>query len=138
MVLGHTRCKICSDFFPGWCSGGHHSSHIVSILTCVCTIWPPRTWSTDMGMFHRPLLKAATHHRYIVPNMYSNPSICPSSFPQVYNARSNGRSCSTEVCTCRRGTVHFLKHYSYCLESQNRRRRDWPPERHLITDDRDK
>ena len=33
-----------------------------------------------------PLLKAATHHQYIVPNMCSNPSICPSSLPLAYNA----------------------------------------------------
>ena len=30
------------------------------------------------------LLKAVTHHRYIVPNMCSNPSISPSSFPQAF------------------------------------------------------
>ena len=30
------------------------------------------------GMFHRPLLKAATHHRYTVPNMCSNLSTGPS------------------------------------------------------------
>ena len=31
-----------------------------------------------------PLL--ATHYRYIVPNICSNPSICPYSFLQAYNA----------------------------------------------------
>ena len=38
------------------------------------------------GMFHIPLLKVVTHYRYTVPNMCNNPSICPSSFPQFYNA----------------------------------------------------
>ena len=41
---------------------------------------------SGVGTFHIPLLKAATYHRYIMPNMCRNPSICPSSFPQVYNA----------------------------------------------------
>ena len=39
-------------------------------------------------MFYRSLLKAATQHRHIVPNMCSNPSICSSNFPQAYNATS--------------------------------------------------
>ena len=33
------------------------------------------------GNVPQTLLKAATHQRYIVPNMCSNPSICLSSFP---------------------------------------------------------
>ena len=45
-----------------------------------------QNWSMRVGMFHRPLLKAATHHWYIVPNMCNNPSICPSSFLQAWNA----------------------------------------------------
>ena len=49
------------------------------------TTRPYRTWSTGVGMFHRPLLNAATHHGYTVINMCSNSSICPSSFPQAYN-----------------------------------------------------
>ena len=71
------------DFFPG-CS--HFSSHNASILTCVCTKWTSRTWSISVGMFHRLLLKAATHNQYIEPNMRSRPSICPSRFPQAYSA----------------------------------------------------
>ena len=35
-------------------------------------------------------------------------------------------------------TVHTSNHGSYCLQSQNRGRKDRPPDRHLITDDRDK
>ena len=57
-----------------------------SILTCVCTTQPSGTWSTTVGMFHKPLLIAATHHWYIVTNMCSNPSTCPSTFLQAYNA----------------------------------------------------
>ena len=53
-------------------------------MTCICTTRPSRTWSAGVAMFHR--LKAATHHRHIVSNMCSNPSICSFSFPQAYNA----------------------------------------------------
>ena len=77
---------MCSDFFPGCCSGCHHCSHYASIITYVCTTQPSRTWSAGVGMFHKPVLKAATYHQYIVPNMCSNPSVCPSSFPQAYSA----------------------------------------------------
>ena len=45
---------------------------------------PCRTGSVGVEVFHRQLLKAATYHQYIVPNMCSNPSICPSSFPKAY------------------------------------------------------
>ena len=62
--------------------------HNASIFTCVCTTRPSRTWSTGVGMFHRLLLKAATRCRYIVLNMCSNPSVCPSSFPQHWNTTS--------------------------------------------------
>ena len=77
---------MCPDFCSGCCSGGHRFSHNASILTCFSTTRPSRTWSTGVGKFHRPLLKAATHHGYIVSNMCSNSSICPSSFPHAYNA----------------------------------------------------
>ena len=77
---------MCPDLFPGCCSGGHRCLHNAQILMCICTMWPSRTWSMGVRMFHRPLLKAATHHRYIVSNMCRNPSICPSSFLQAYSA----------------------------------------------------
>ena len=35
-------------------------------------------------------------------------------------------------------TVHLSKHHSYCLQSQNKGRKDRPPERHLIANDHDK
>ena len=64
-------------------------------------------------MFHRPLLKAATHHRYNVSNMCSNPSICPSSFLQAYNATPfkwlklvNRTMYSSEVHGC---TLEWMK-----------------------------
>ena len=79
---------MCPDFFPGCCSGDHRCSYNESIFSCVCTKRTSRTWSTGVGMFHRPLLKAATLHQYIVSNMCNNPSICPSIFPQAYNATS--------------------------------------------------
>ena len=40
-----------------------------AILTWFCITPRPRTCSTGVGMLHRPLLKAATYYRYIVPNM---------------------------------------------------------------------
>ena len=81
-TIGATGAQISS---PECYSGSHHCMHNASVLTCICTMRPSRTWSISMGMFHRPLLKAATHHQYIVHNMCSNPSICPSSFLQAYN-----------------------------------------------------
>ena len=56
----HSKYNMCLDFFPECCSGGHYCSHNASILTCFCTTWPSRTWSTGVGMFHRPLLSAVT------------------------------------------------------------------------------
>ena len=50
-------------------------------FACVCDMCPSGTWSTGVEIFHRPLLKVATHYRHIMPNMCSNLSICPSSFP---------------------------------------------------------
>ena len=75
----------CPDYFHECCSGGHRCSHNASILTSVCITRPSRTWSTGVGMLHRSHFKAAAHPWYILPNMFSNPSICPSSFPQAYN-----------------------------------------------------
>ena len=69
--LWYSRGKMCSDFFPGCCSGCHRCSHSSSILTCLCTTRPFKTWSTGVGIFYRPLLKAATHHRYIVQQSFN-------------------------------------------------------------------
>ena len=138
---------MCLDFFPGCSSSGHRCSHNATILTCDCTMRLSRTWSSGVGLFYRPLLKAATHHRHTVLNMCSNPSLCPSSFPLAYNATScsNCWSCSTEVILVGgawmyprvnvANTVHLWKHHSYCLQSQNRGCKDRPPEHHLITND---
>ena len=60
------------EFFLWMLFQWHHCSHNVLILTCVCTMQ-----SMGVGMFHRPLLKAVTHHWSIVPYMWS--------FLQVYN-----------------------------------------------------
>ena len=35
---------------------------VLLVVMCVCTIQPSRNWSASVGVFHRPLLKAATHH----------------------------------------------------------------------------
>ena len=69
MVLGGTAGAKCA-----WIS----SLDAVRATTIARTMLSSRTWSTGMGM----LMKAATHHWYIVSNMCSNLSICPSSFPQ--------------------------------------------------------
>ena len=67
MVLSDTAGATCAQISSGCCSGGHHCSHNASILTCVCTTRPSRTWST-------------THHRYILANMCINPSIFHLAF----------------------------------------------------------
>ena len=77
---------MCPDFFPGCCSGGHRCSHIASILTCVCTTRPSRTWpmvfecSTDHYWKQRHIIDT------LCPTCAAIQSICPSSFPQAYNA----------------------------------------------------
>ena len=132
---------MCPDFFPGCFSGSHCCLRNALIFTCVCTMQAFRTWSMGVGMFHRSLIKAAAHHQYIVPNMCSSPSIHPSSFPA-------GLQCDpvqiAEVVQqeykawlySRVNTVHLWKHHSYCLQRQNRGRKDRPPEHHLIANDR--
>ena len=137
---------MCPDFI-GCCSGGHRCSHNASILTCVCTTRPSRTWSMGVGMFLRPLLKAATHHRYIVPKCSEIRRCLPASSRPAMRCRSNSSS-SKRVSTHRPGmvvpysefanTVHLSKHHSYCLQSQNTGCKDRPPERHLIADDNDR
>ena len=78
MLLGDTAGTTCGRISA---LGGHHCPHSASILMCVCTTRPPsRTWSMGQEMFHRPLLSATTHNWYIVSNMYSIPSIYPSTF----------------------------------------------------------
>ena len=74
---------MCPDLFLGCCSDGHNCSHIASILKCVCTTRPSRTWSEGVVMINIQLLKAATHSRYTVLSMCSNPSMCPFRFPQA-------------------------------------------------------
>ena len=81
--------------------GGHRCLHNTSILACVCTTRPSRTWSTGVGMFHTSLLEEATHHWYILPNiMCSNTSIWPFRFLQAYNTTPfKWLKCSTGICT---------------------------------------
>ena len=58
------------------------------------------------------------HHRYIVPNMCSNPSICPYSFPQAYKVTPfkwwklfN----MSRLCTLRRGIiVPYSEGWKHC------------------------
>ena len=80
-------CNMCPDFFPGC---GHHCLHNASILTCISTMRPSRTWSMGVGMFQRPLLKAATHHQYIVPNMCRIHRYIHPAFWSPTNGRLNG------------------------------------------------
>ena len=129
---------MCPDFVPGCCVGGYHNA---LILTRICTAWLLRTWSMGVEMF-RSLLKAATYHRYLVPNMCRNPSTCASSFLQAYNVTpfkwlklfNGGTWLYPRVNVA--NTVHISKHHSYCLQSHNRRHKDRPPEYHLIVDNR--
>ena len=141
---------MCPDFFPGCCSSSHCCSHNASIYTCICTLCPSRTWSAGVGMFHRLLLKAATHHQYNVPNMCNNLSICPFSFLQDYNVTpfklaevvqeeyvlNSGTWLYPRVNAA--NTIHLSTHHSYCLQSQNRGHKDRPPGHYPIVDDHDK
>ena len=75
---------LCHSSFsnPSFASSMSQVLHLIHQASHPCS----RTWSIGVGMFHRPVLKAVPHHRYIVTNMCSNPSKYPSSFPQAYNA----------------------------------------------------
>ena len=85
---------MCPDFFPGYCSGGHRCSHNADLHM---RTRPSRTWSTCVGMFYRPLLKAATNHRYFVPNTLAIRRYAhPTSRRPTMRRRSNS-SCSTGV-----------------------------------------
>ena len=75
---------MCQDFFPGC---GHRCSHNASILRCVCTMRPSRTWSTGVIIFYRSLLKAMTNHRYMSIHRFVHLACRrPTMLP-----RSNGR-----------------------------------------------
>ena len=77
MVLGDTAGAPYALFLP-WMLFGRPLllAQCVDLDVVICTTRPSRTWSRDVGKFHRPLLKAVSHHRYIVPNVCSNPSVC--------------------------------------------------------------
>ena len=102
--------------------------HNESIFTCICTTRPSSTWCRGVGMFHRPLLKAATHHRYTVPNNCSNPPICPSRFPQAYNATPfkwlrlfNMSTFSSVWHDCTESSTYYAR-----LQTAVARGLDWP------------
>ena len=136
------RCNMCLDFFPRCCSGGHHCLHNESILMCVCTALLSRTW--ECSMFYRPLLKTAKHHQYIKPNMFS--ILLPAGLQydpiQMAEVVQQEYILIGGIWLCPRlnvaNNVHLKKHHSYCLQSQNRGRKDRPSECHLIADDCDK
>ena len=77
---------MCPDFFTGCCSEGHHActKHWSWHMAVLCSHPEPSLWVWECSTDH--CWKAVTHHQYIVCNMCSNPSICPSSFLQAYNA----------------------------------------------------
>ena len=85
MVLGDIADAICARI---------SSLDAVRTATVACTVRRSSRAamlhgrSSNVWMFFRPLLKTATYHWYIVPYVCSNPSICPSSFPQTYNGTS--------------------------------------------------
>ena len=75
MVLRNTAGATCAQI---------SSLDAVRAAMAACTMHRSRHASVlcgrpepGVGMFHRPLLKAATHDRYIVSNIVSNLSICP-------------------------------------------------------------
>ena len=79
MVLGDTAG---ATFFPWYCSGDHRCSHNGSILTCVYTT----RRAVQNLIYECGNVPQTTADRYIVLNICSNPSICPSSFPHAYNS----------------------------------------------------
>ena len=96
----------------------------------------------ECGNSPQTMLKAATQHWYIVPNMCSNPLIPASSFPEAYNEDVQqeyllvgGGWLYQRVIVANTG--HLSKHHSYYLQSQNRGSKDRSPELHLIADDSD-
>ena len=117
--------RMCPDFFNGRCSGGHRCSHNASILTCVCTTRPFRTWSTGVGMFYRSLLKAAIHHcpdklcpicaairRYVHP-AYRRSRMRHRSNDWSYSLGTRTRRWGMAVPTVNvESTVHLWKHHS--------------------------
>ena len=128
------------DIFLGYYWGGHRCSHNAWILSCVSTTRSSRTWFKGVGMFHRPLLKAATHHQIhcaqhvqisadmsiqLPVGLQCDPVQIAEVVQQEYVL------VGVNVPT----TVHLSKHHSYCLHIQNRGRRDRSPDRHLIADD---
>ena len=120
-------------------SCGHHCLHNALILTCICTTWPSRTWSKGVWMFHRPLLKAATHHRYNVPNMCSMDITIQLPTGQQCDPIKMAEVVQQDYVFVGRwwlyprgnvaNTVHFSKHHSYDLQSQNRGCKDRTPDR---------
>ena len=51
MVLGDTAGATCARISSR--NAATAARNNVSTLTCVCTTWPSRTWSTRVGMFYR-------------------------------------------------------------------------------------
>ena len=80
MILADTAGATCTpDDFLGCCFGRPSllaKCIDLDVLLCKAAV---QILPTDVGMFHTPLLKATTHHRYNATNM--------SSFPQA--PRSN-------------------------------------------------
>ena len=115
---------MCPDFFPRC---GHCCSHNASNLTCVYNTPPSKTWSTSVGLFHRPLLTAATHHKHVLQSVNMS-----SQFPaglqcdpvQMVQVVQQEYVLVDGACLYLRvnieNTVHLWKHHSYCLQSQTR------------------
>ena len=86
--------------------GRPRCSHNMSILSCVCITRPSRTWSTSVGMFHRSLLKARTHNRYVYPTCAAiRRYVHPASRRPTMRPHSNGWNCSTGGCTLAEGCI---------------------------------
>ena len=67
-------------------------------MTCVCTPRPSKTWSTDVGMFQRPLPKSAKHKHVqqsvdmsiqLPAGLQCNPVQMAEVQQQVHNAWDN-------------------------------------------------
>jgi hypothetical protein len=95
----HGRHNLCQDFFPRFCSGGHLCSYYVSILTYVRTKKSSQT---------------TTESKHTTDTLRPKYLDSPIQFlaDLQLGLHSNGRSCSTVICTRRRGMAVL---YSECL-----------------------
>ena len=130
---------MCLDFSPGCCSGSHHSSHNATILACISTV---TVQNLIYGCGNFPQTTAESSD---TPSIHCTQCV-QQSINMSFQLRSGlprdpvqmGEVVQREYVLIGRAslyprvnvanTVHLLKHHSYCLQSQNRGRKDRLPD----------